>query len=371
MKILGIGTAHPEHCYQMEDRFEIADRFFNGSTREIKILPTLYERTGVKRRYSSIMTSSEGSLSERQSLYQPLDIATAEGNQNQGPCTSERMKRYEELSGPLAAEAVSKAAEHAGVDLEQVTHLVTVSCTGFSAPGFDLHLMRELPLLPSVQRTHVGFMGCHGGLNGLRVARAYAHSDPNACVLLCATELCSLHYQYQGTADQIVSNALFADGAMALIGGGNGFEPTTSTPWVAKASASHVISNSDDFMTWDVRNSGFKMSLSNKLPNLIEEQIQDWLQGWLKKIGYQLEDIKSWAVHPGGPRILSSFQKAMQLPDEALSHSRHILQNFGNMSSPTVFFIIQRMIEQECQLPCVSVGFGPGITIEAALFDEE
>ncbi len=364
MRILGLGTALPEHAYQLEDRFEIAEHFFLGTERERKLLPVLYERTGVKRRYSAVLNSSDGSLSERQTLYLPRSSSP----EYSGPSITQRMEFFEELSGPLALRAVRNAIADSGITPEQITHLVTVSCTGFSAPGFDLFLLRETPLLPSVQRTHVGFMGCHGGLNGLRVARAIAESDPNACVLLCATELCSLHYQYQGGADQIVSNALFADGSIALVGAGQAVQQSRSTSWIAKDSASHVISESDDMMTWKVRKLGFEMSLSPKLPQLIEEHVRPWLESWLAEHELQLDDIKSWAVHPGGPRILSSFQKAMQLPDEALSHSRYVLQNFGNMSSTTVFFIIQRMLEEQSQLPCLSIGFGPGITIEAALF---
>ena len=365
--ILGLGTALPEHAYQLDDRFEIAEQFFNGTDRERRLLPILYERTGVKRRFSAILNSAEGSLSERQTLYLPRSSRA----EYAGPSISDRMECFEQLSGPLALQAVRNAIEQSDIHPEQITHLVTVSCTGFSAPGFDLYLLKEIPLLPSVQRTHVGFMGCHGGLNGLRVARAFAESDPNACVLLCATELCSLHYQYQGGADQIVSNALFADGSMALVGGGQDFQNLKSTSWISKSSASHVVSQSNDMMTWNVRNLGFEMSLSPKLPHLIEEHVRPWLSSWLAEHDLQLEDIKSWAVHPGGPRILSSFQKAMQLPDEALSHSRHVLQNFGNMSSATVFFIIKRMIENQNELPCVSIGFGPGITIEAALFTDK
>src|SRR5262249_34184924 len=137
---------------------------------------------------------------------------------DRGPTTAERLRVYAEEAGPLALRAARSALTKAGVDAGQVSHLVTVSCTGFFAPGVDADLIAGLKLSPSVQRTNVGYMGCHGALNGLRVARAYAEADPDAVVLTCAVELCSLHYHYGWDAGRIVANAIFADGAAAVVG---------------------------------------------------------------------------------------------------------------------------------------------------------
>src|SRR6185312_7307169 len=135
-----------------------------------------------------------------------------------GPTTGERMRIYAEEAGPLAVRAAKIALAEAATPAADITHLVTVSCTGFAAPGVDYSLIRGLGMASTVQRTHVGFMGCHGALNGLRVANAFASADPNARVLLCAVELCSLHYYYGNEADKLVANAIFADGAAAIVG---------------------------------------------------------------------------------------------------------------------------------------------------------
>src|SRR2546423_538554 len=127
---------------------------------------------------------------------------------------------------------------------EELTHLVTVSCTGFSAPGVDVELIKELGLSRTIERTHVGFMGCHGALNGLRVARAYADAQPGARVLLCAVELCSLHYHYAYNPQRVVANALFGDGAAAVVGG------DAAAAWSVTASGSCLIPGSADAMTW-------------------------------------------------------------------------------------------------------------------------
>ncbi len=127
------------------------------------------------------------------------------------------MQRYEAMVSPIARRAAAAALEQSGVAAKSITHLVTVSCTGFAAPGFDLRLIHDLKLDPSIHRTHLGFMGCHGALNGLRVSRAFAASEPDARILLCAAELCSLHFSFGVDSGRSIANALFADGAAALV----------------------------------------------------------------------------------------------------------------------------------------------------------
>ncbi len=362
MRIIGIGKAVPDNCFTLGDRHQISDSFFIGSDKERRLLPVLYEKTRVRQRHSVVLNASSGRLLDRQSLYAATD------GTHTGPSTAERMAVFEEHAGRLSLKAVQQLRQVTGFEPSTVSHLVTVSCSGFSSPGFDLELIRQTPLQASTQRTHVGFMGCHGGLNGLRVANAFANADPEARILMCATELCSLHYQYAGGADQIIANALFADGSIALYGMNAQAKCESGSEWTIADSASFVVPGSQEMMTWRILDHGFAMTLSPRLPELIQTHIRNWLEEWLNKHGLKPEDIRGWAVHPGGPKILSAFQAAMELNDEAVSESFDVLHEFGNMSSTTVFFIIDRFITQQNRLPCVSLGFGPGITIEAALF---
>ncbi len=363
MKIISIGTATPKYVVTLEDRFQIAQNMYRGTDKERQVLTKLYEKSRVQQRHSCILGSSNGDLMARQSLYESVE----KQSDYPGPDTAKRMQAYREHATSLAVQACQQALEKANLDSDRMTDLVTVSCSGFHAPGFDLDLLEQLPLRRSTSRTHVGFMGCHGGLNGLRTAAAYTKSNPAAAVLLCATELCTLHYQYEGGADQIVANALFADGAMALIGFPDSSNHSPQTGWRVAASASYVIPDSAEMMSWSIGNQGFEMTLSSALPQLIYDQVKPWLSQWLATLDLTIEKIRGWAVHPGGPKILASFQEAVQLPADALRHSYDILQNYGNMSSATVFFILQQMMQEENHLPCVVLGFGPGITIEAAL----
>jgi predicted naringenin-chalcone synthase len=313
--------------------------------------------TGVKRRHSVLLEAPEDE-EHRQSFF-----PYPENGNSRGPGIGERMGRYETEALPLARQASLAALEQSGVAAEDITHLVTVSCSGFYAPGVDVGLIKELGLRRSVQRTHVGFMGCHGALNGLRAARGFTHGDPSARVLLCAVELCSLHYHYGWDPEQIVANALFGDGAAAVVGGG---EPVVDK-WRIVNTGSCLMPDSQDAMTWRIRDHGFEMSLSPRVPDLICTHLRGWVEEWLGQSGMKLSDIQSWAIHPGGPRIIQSASKALDLEKEATEDSREILKTHGNMSSPTILFILKKMRERDAPLPLIAMAFGPGLMVEALL----
>jgi predicted naringenin-chalcone synthase len=209
-------------------------------------------------------------------------------------------------------------------------------------------------------------MGCHGALNGLRAARAFAGSEPTARVLVCAAELCSLHFRFGWNADLAVTNALFADGAAALVGSGDSGDDADS--WRLAASGSYLTPGTADAMTWTIGDHGFEMTLNPKVSHQIGEHLRPWLRGWLARHGLELADIASWAIHPGGPRILDAVEDALGLDRRVTADSREVLAAHGNMSSPTVLFILERLRGRSAPRPCVALAFGPGLAIEAALF---
>jgi predicted naringenin-chalcone synthase len=263
----------------------------------------------------------------------------------------------------LAGEALAQARLNAG----EITHLITVSCTGMKAPGVDYELIQKLGLAPTVQRTHIGFMGCHGAINGLRVARAFADSEPEARVLLCAVELCVLHYFYGWDPQKIIANAIFADGAAAVAGAPDWLAPAGS--WRVTATGSCLIPNSREAMSWTIGDHGFEMTLSKRVPGLIHEHLRPWLESWLARRGLSREAIGSWAIHPGGPRILDATAEALGLGEEQIAASRAVFAAHGNMSSPTVLFIIEHLRARQAPLPCVALAFGPGLIAEGALIE--
>ena len=226
------------------------------------------------------------------------------------------MRKYEAAAIGLAESACRNAMANAAATPQEITHVVTVSCSGFAAPGIDLALIDRLGLSRDVERIQVGFMGCHGALNGLRVAQGCTATRSDACVLLCAVELCSLHHQYTDNPEQLVANSLFADGAAALIG-----RPSVVSrqEWQLTAQASTVLPGTSDMMSWRIGDHGFEMSLSPQVPEVIHRELKLWLANWLSRQGLSIDRIRGWAIHPGGPRILSAVSDALGL---APNHSQ-------------------------------------------------
>lgn len=366
LSILGVGTAVPVTRIDQADAAAIASGLCCRTDEHRTWLPAMYQKTGIDHRHlqydAALIADLTAGTRASGSPYLPTGR-----DDDRGPTTAFRVADYARAAPVLAENAARAALRSAAVEPGRVTHLVTVSCTGFHAPGFDLDLIARLPLPATVARTHVGFMGCHGALNGLRVARAFAASDPDAVVLVCAVELCSLHYHYGWEPPKMIANALFADGAAAVVGAA---PVTNATPgWRLIASGSCVFPGSADAMTWTIGDHGFEMTLSKRVPRLIAEHLRPWLSDWLRSRGVGLDAVGSWALHPGGPRILDAVEQALGLPPEAAAESRAVFAEFGNMSSPTVLFILDRLMRRRAPGPCVALGFGPGLTAEVALFD--
>jgi predicted naringenin-chalcone synthase len=354
LSVIGLGTAVPQGRISQAEALALAPQMHAASPRQQRLLERIYQRSGVTHRHCI-----------------PPSVSP-------NPTTAERMRRYQPAALDLAHRASRLALEDAGLEASAITHLITVSCTGFGAPGFDLALIASLPLPMDVARTHVGFMGCHGAFNGLRVARAFVEADPKACVLLCAVELCSLHLQEGWNPDHIVANALFADGAGAVVAVGSEVGPRLGSemgsPSQRKtgglqlvASSSTVLAATEELMGWTIEDHGFSMVLSSQVPSRIAENLRPWLDHWLAGQGLALPEVETWAVHPGGPRILRAVLESAALQPAQIDLSTEVLSQFGNMSSATILFILERLRSRAGSGPCLALGFGPGLTVEAAL----
>lgn len=359
--LCGLGTATPEGSMAQSRAAEIAKTFIFDRLETQRALPKLYQMTRVKTR-SSILLETDGNELSVQDFYPPAAYAG-----DRGPTTATRMQRFDRDALPLAVGSCQQALAHAAILPEEVTHIITVSCTGFAAPGLDIRLIAALNLPSSVHRTHVGFMGCHGALNGLAVAKAIVESDARACVLMCCTELCSLHYYYGVDAEKLVANALFADGSAAIVGRAALGPAVNDDTWRVEACASLVLPDSTDEMTWIIGDHGFEMTLSSAVPSLITERLKPWMEAWLGEEGFSIPEIRSWAIHPGGPRIVQGAATCLGLPRAAARASLDTLAAHGNMSSPTVLFVVDRLQREGGETPCVALAFGPGLTIEACL----
>lgn len=360
--ILGLGTATPRYAISQSEAATIAATLCPGNDEQRQFLPLIYRQTGIQQRGTVVLHSQPDGQHSPQSFYPVVTEAD-----ERGPSTAQRMELYERHASALGSAAARRCLTDSGLSAKDITHVVTVSCSGFSAPGFDVSLLNDLQLDPDTPRTHVGFMGCHGTFNGLRVANAFAASHSEAAVLVCAVELCSLHHLYSWRRDHLVANALFADGAGALICGGRAYQRRAAARLIR--SGSTIVPDSLELMAWQIRNHGFEMTLSPEVPEVIEARLAAWLEPWLDESGYATKTIGSWAIHPGGPRILSACAASLDLPDDVLETSQQVLTKHGNMSSPTILFILDELRRQNQPFPWVALAFGPGLTIEAAILD--
>jgi predicted naringenin-chalcone synthase len=367
-QILGIGLATPPHTMSQDEAASLAREVICRGPLQERVLTALYRKAGVSQRHTA--------LPHRIALdWLPEVDETGQRQTTLGPTTAERMKYFAEHAPSLAMSAAGHALDVAHAAAGEITHLITVTCTGFDAPGLDVAVIRGLALRPTTQRLQVGFMGCHGAINGLRAGLAIVSADQQARVLLVATELCSLHYRFQWDPERLVANALFADGAAAVVLGAHrqstgdtSVPPSGASKWRLKATGSCLIPDSREAMSWRIGDHGFEMTLDAAVPELIQKNLKPWLVSWLAEHGLSMADVSSWAIHPGGPRILASIEESLGLARDATAVSREVLSQFGNMSSPTVLFILERLRAASSRLPCVAIGFGPGMFAEAALF---
>ena len=357
--LLGIGTSVPRYQVDCQESAEFAERTTGLAPQRARKVVALYRRTGIRTRGSVLLD-----VDADQNLVSPF-YPPATDPSDAGPTTAQRSDRYAAEAPELAEKAARQALRDAGVQAGSVTHLVTVSCTGFSAPGIDIALIDRLGLPAGTQRVQIGFMGCHGAINGLRAANGLIAADPDAIVLMCCVELCSLHYQYGQETDQVLSGALFADGAAAVVLG-RASDRQRSRGSVLDT-GSYLIPASRDAMSWKIGNHGYVMTLSAQVPGYIESCLPGVLCNWLSRVGESVASIGGWAVHPGGTRILSAVETALDLESHALQTSRDVLAAHGNMSSATMVFILARFAQENLPKPWLMLGFGPGLEVELAL----
>lgn len=295
------------------------------------------------------------------------------------PGTKARNDLYAREAAKLFIEAARRSID-ADPDLEpaDVTHVITVSCTGFHAPGPEYEIVRALGLSDAVQRFHLGFMGCYASMPALRAASQFCAADENAVVLVVSVELCTLHLRSSENPDTIVASSLFADGAAAGIVTARDL-PSPSTGLRLDRFHTAIAPEGEKDMAWTIGDTGFEMILSTAVPQIIGETIIDALRPL-----YAAEDdlaaafadervgaaVQHWAIHPGGRSILDKVQERMRLSDAQLHPAREVLRENGNMSSATVLFVLKRILEEEgaeAGERVSAMAFGPGLTAESAL----
>lgn len=351
-----IDTALPPN---LTDQNQIADFMVSHlrlDRREEKKLRVLYRASGIKQRYSVLRDFSENL--NGQSFFKE-DAAF--------PSAKPRMLIYQHHAINLAKEACENALKAVDFDKGEITHLIAVSCTGMYAPGLDIELVDKLGLATSTQRTSINFMGCYAAFNAMKVAQNIIGADKSAKVLIACVELCSIHLQEKKDDENLLANAIFGDGAAAMI--------VTSQPSAKSLAMENFYSDlaldARDEMGWYIGDHGFEMHLSSKVPDVIKSGIGELTNRLLEKIQLDISDIDFFAIHPGGKRILDVIEEKLSISKAQNSAAREILRTHGNMSSPTVLFVIKSILEdlneQDDQKHLLSFAFGPGLTLESAV----
>ncbi len=307
------------------------------------------------------------------------------------PSTRTRNELYIREAHKLTLEAARKAiAQTPGLRTEDITHVITVSCTGFYAPGPDYQLVRELGLNTNTLRYNIGFMGCYASFPALRAAQSFCLADSNAVVLIVSTELCTIHMRSSNDPDQIVAASVFADGAAAAIVSSR--DDIAGNRLRIDRLASDLTPVGEGDMAWTVGDEGFEMILSAAVPKIIDTYIEGAIKPILGDEPDLLADpagkVKHWAVHPGGRSILDKVESRLGLSEAQLAHSRETLREVGNMSSATILFVLKRILDasmtdasladaQPGKTPeptperVVAMAFGPGLTVETGLFTKQ
>jgi predicted naringenin-chalcone synthase len=337
--IAGLGSAVPTKVSQEE----VWEGFFADHYRGNPLAERLWRRAGVTTRHG-------------------VAIPWKEDVREWG--TRARMERFLEEAVPLGREALRACMEDAGLSASEVGALTVASCTGYATPGLDILLAQELGLSEDTQRLHVGHMGCYAALPALATLADAATVRGKTGLLLCL-ELCSLHVQDDShEVDQVIAHSLFSDAAAAVA-----VRPDGAGLQVVDVAA-RTDTQSAGLMTWDVTDRGFRMGLSRDVPAVLERHSGSLIGSLLARHGLSPSEVRGWAIHPGGPRILEAVAAPLGLGEDDLEPSRSVLRDFGNCSSPTVLLVLQRLLERQppgVDDHVVCVAFGPGLTLYGAL----
>jgi prepilin-type processing-associated H-X9-DG protein len=361
--ITAIGIATPENCF---DQSAIANFMINAMDADhaqARKIRTIFKVSGIKQRHSVL--SDYGKV-ESFTLF-------PEGKQDYFPGTEKRMTVFKEHASKLSVAAIRNMLQNIpNFNIEAVTHLIVVSCTGMYAPGLDIDIVKALNLTKSIERTCINFMGCYAAFNALKVADAFCRSDDKAKVLIVCTELCSIHFQRKATDDNILANALFADGSAALLVEGSSDQDKKLS---LEKFHNDLAYNGETHMAWGIGDLGFEMKLSSYIPDLIKKEIENLVDSLLRKLNVRRNELKYFALHPGGRKIIEAIAAQLHLENRALIPSFSVLENYGNMSSASILFVLKMIFDQltgdDDKSLILGVAFGPGLTLESMLLRAE
>lgn len=358
--INNIATAVPDNFYKQEFLRERMKEYLGDKRSTKSIIHRIYSNSGIEKRHSVIHDFHQNG--------DPRYFFQKDGTLSE-PTTGSRNSTYARFAKDLFVDVAQKLVDgNKTIKKDDITHVITASCTGFFAPEPAYEIVKQLGLKPSTQRFHLGFMGCFAAFPALKMAESFIKSDPKAKVMVICLELCTIHLQNSEATDHLISASVFGDGASgALLSAqqpqGNGYQLEQFATAIAK--------ESEKDMAWTIGDTGFDMVLSTYVPDIIDSNLEQALNPLFDTYAMDRSDIKRWAIHPGGKAILDKIEKNLKLDPEQLQASRKVLSDYGNMSSATILFVLKELLDipnSKKEELTLAMAFGPGLTIESALF---
>jgi len=360
-KIISIGTAVPKYGTSQSAILDFMLEAYKDETaaRKLKIL---FHHSGISTRYSAV-----SDFDSDKPGFKLFD------DDKPAPTIDKRINVFKEHALSLAIEAIQDSLKKLNTTLPEfgITHLITVSCTGLYAPGLDAELIEKLNLPDDIFHIAVNFMGCNAAFHALKLGDMIAKTDEKAKVLIVCVELCTLHFQPKNNHDNLLSNTIFGDGAAAVvIVADTEAKQKYHNEINIRGFYSVLLNKGKDLMSWNITPLNFEMVLDAKVPEFIGDEVNEIVLKAGQKLNFMPERIDNWAIHPGGKKILDTIKKQLQLSDEDIQASYKVLDKYGNMSSPTIVFVLNEIMQADHKPneTIFSIGFGPGLSIETALF---
>ena len=360
-KIISIGTALPKYGTKQSAILDYMVDAYSDDTASRK-LRILFHQSGINTRYSAI--SDFKNTGPENKLYSENERV---------PNVETRLGVFKKNAVSLAISAIKDSLSKLKLTVAEfgITHLITVTCTGIYAPGIDSILIDQLNLPIDIFHTSVNFMGCNAAFHALKLGDMIAKTDEEAKVLIVCVELCTLHFQPKNNHDNLLSNTIFGDGAAAVVlVSDSKAKQDHRCGLTINGFYSLLLSKGSDMMGWNITPVNFEMILDSKVPDFIGDHVNDIVLKACKKFNISTRRIDNWAIHPGGKKILDRIKKQLKLDDSDLQYSYKVLDQYGNMSSPTILFVLNEILLSGLKTNenLFSIGFGPGLSIETALF---
>lgn len=358
--IHNIATAVPAHFYEQDFLRDRMKEYVSDKRATKSIIHRIYSNSGIQKRHSVINDFRQNGHAR---FFFQKDGSLA------APSTGSRNEVYSEHAKELYVRLARQLLEDSNsIDKEEITHVITVSCTGFFAPEPAFEIVKQLGLKSSTQRFHLGFMGCFAAFPALKMAKSFCETNPEAKVMVICLELCSIHLQDSEATDNLISASVFADGGSGVIVSS---DQPNGTGFRLDQFANSIAENSEKDMTWTIGDTGFDMVLSTYVPDIIKSNLKAAVLPLFDNFDKKLDDIHHWAIHPGGRAILDKIENNFSLNPQQLMASRSVLNEYGNMSSATIFFVLKYLLDNHKageEETALAMAFGPGLTIESGLF---